>query len=236
MKTKLLWLLAVIVCFNCKQSDKRNAKNLNLKQTYVKLCVKDNKITKDWKNALKRRESTFYLDSLEKIVKPLNEEERNWVSLIESKTEHWNSFKDSLKVPFGNIYINDTTFVFLGYQGVDDGFTYKYQTVCFDITALQKAYGSAKEPVNDNRIDRIFAHEYTHLLHKEWMRQKNLKLETYKDSILWECVYEGIGMYRSMSKKWHPVNGELSVTASNTFKELYPIFVNRLTTIENSKI
>ncbi|HMC02315.1 MAG TPA: hypothetical protein VKN14_14845 [Flavobacteriaceae bacterium] len=235
MKTKLIWFLIATLCFSCKKSDRAFIQNTDHKQTFAILCIKNNRITKDWKNALLRRKSLEYLDSLEKVIKPLSKEEHEWVNLITSKTNYWNSIKDSLKVPFGDIYISDTTFVYLGYQGSDDGFTYKHQTVCLDITALHKVYGSAKDSVNDNRIDRIFAHEYTHLLHKEWMRQKQLKLETFKDSILWECVYEGIGMYRSMSKKWHPVNGKLSKTAKHTFNDLYPTFVNRLTTIENSE-
>jgi len=85
-------------------------------------------------------------------------------------------------------------------------------------------------------MDRIFAHEYTHLLHKEWARQNDLKLETYKDSILWECFYEGFGMYRSMSKKWFPVDGSLSKTSEETFKTLYPIFTDRLITIDSSSL
>ena len=85
----------------------------------------------------------------------MTHQESKWYDLISSRTNQWNQLKDSLKVPFGNIYVNDTTYVFLGYHGSDDGFTYQYQTVCFDLTALQNAYGSATDSVNDNRIDRL---------------------------------------------------------------------------------
>jgi len=187
-----------------------------------------------WIDALKTRQSNQYLDSVQQIKRPLSKGENEWKELIESRLEHWSIIKDSVKVPFGNTFISDTTFVLLGYTGFDDGFTYKYKTVCFDITALNRVYGSAKDSINTNRMDRLFAHEYTHLLHKEWARQNNLKVETFKESILWECFYEGFGMYRSMSKKWFPVNGSLSKTSEETFKTLYPIFTDRLIVIDSS--
>ena len=234
MKIQLIWLLLYVSLVSCKKTNTIATNNTELKKTYIKLCVENNKITQDWRNVLARRQSKTYLDSLEQVVKPLNYHEKDWLNLIKSKANQWNQMKDSLKVPFGEIYISDTTYIYLGYQGNDDGFTYQYQTVCLDLTALQRAYGSAKDSVNDNRIDRIFAHEYTHVLHKEWVRQHELELITYQDSILWECLYEGIGMYRSMSSKWLPVNDTLSKTASETFKKLYPIFVDRLIEIESS--
>jgi len=48
-------------------------------------------------------------------------------------------------------------------------------------------------------------------------------------------MYEGVGMYRSMSAKWFPKGDSLSEISSKTFKTLYPIFAERLITIETSK-
>jgi hypothetical protein len=235
MKKLLIGLLICSIFISCKKTS-LTPSSTTQKKTFVKLCVKDNKITQDWRDVLTTRQSKAYLDSLEQVVKPINKQENDWIALIKSKENRWNQIKDSLKVPFGETYINDTTYVYLGYQGNDDAFTYKYQTVCLDVTALQRAYGSALDSVNDNRIDRIFAHEYTHVLHKEWARQNELKIKTYRDSILWEILYEGIGMYRSMSTKWHPINNRLSKTSAKTFEVLYPIFVDRLVEIETKKV
>jgi len=41
---------------------------------------------------------------------------------------------------------------------------YQIKTICFDLNQLQNQYGAASASVNDNRIDRFFAHELTHLL------------------------------------------------------------------------
>ncbi|OUS01069.1 hypothetical protein A9Q86_10015 [Flavobacteriales bacterium 33_180_T64] len=194
----------------------------------VKIGIDSDQISNEWKNVLVSRKSANKLDSLSNVVKQITKEERDWINLIESKTNKWNAFRDSLKIPFQNIKLKDTVSVLLGYQGGDDAFSYKDQTVCFDVKALNKAYGSAKNSVNDNRIDRIFAHEFTHLLHKQWANKNNLELKTFKDQILWECVKEGFGMYRSMSAKWFPIGDSLSLTSKNTFKNLYPIFTEKI--------
>ncbi len=224
-------LLAFVSCDSFRKEAEPDNESQNNYAVMVRLCLEDNKISTEWKKALTRRHSKQFLDSLSQVKRPLTDEENKWYELITSRAEYWNQLKDSLRVPFGDIYINDSTYVFLGYLGSNDGFTYQYQTVCFDLTALQKTYGSANDPVNTNRIDRLFAHEYTHLLSKEWARQNELKLNNYQDSILWECIYEGIGMYRSMSARWFPVGDSLSEISARTFETLYPTFSERLTTI-----
>lgn len=189
-------------------------------------------ITTDWKHALNSRMSKAYIDSISLLKRALTTEEKAWEKLIVSKIQTWNAFKDSLAVPFTDTEISDTIYVLLGYRGNDDGFTFGYQTVCLDLTALNNAYGDADQPENNNRIDRIFAHEYTHLLHKLWAKKQALKLQTFKDSILWECFYEGIGMYRSLNPKWIPVNGRLPEVSTTTLEKLYPVFIDRLITVE----
>jgi len=236
MKNQIICILLLLILVGCKRKTINSKTNTLKQQTYIKLGFKDNMISPIWIDALKTRQSEEYLDSIQQITRPLSKGENEWKEIIESRLEYWSSIKDSIKVPFGTTFINDTTYVLLGYTGYDDGFTYKYKTVCFDITALNREYGSANDSINTNRMDRIFAHEYTHLLHKEWAKQNDLKLETYKDSILWECFYEGLGVYRSMSKKWFPVDDSLSKTSEETFKTLYPIFTDRLIIIDSSAL
>ena len=231
--TAILILLYLVTGCTGNQSNDFTEKPENSKPVFVKLGFEDGRLTPAWGQALKRRESREYIDSLLTLSRPLNQQEQDWLELIESRIEYWAQIKDSLKVPFADIDINDTTYVLLGYRGVDDGFTLGYQTVCFDISALNRAYGSALDSVNTDRMDRIFAHEYTHLLHKEWVRQTGFKANTFRDSIYWWCMYEGIGMYRSMSSKWFPVNGELSETSAETFATLYPVFVDKLIALDS---
>lgn len=238
MKTTLkvgVLLLLLIGCTKAQKTTSQIAENKHNYSTKVKLCLQNNKISTDWINVITGRHSKSFIDSLAQVERALTKEEKEWYTLVDSRAPQWNQLKDSLKVPFGDIYINDTTNVYLGYQGYDDAFTHGYQTVCLNLTALAREYGSAKESKNKIRIDRFFAHEYTHLLSFEWARQTEQHLKTYKDSIFWECMYEGLGMYRSMSDKWFPKGDSLSVVANQAFETLYPIFTERITTIETSE-
>jgi hypothetical protein len=225
MKNIVFYIGFAFLVFGCNnvENNKRSEKKVTLT-----FAVKNGQITQDWRNALKRRMSTKMLDSFSKISRPVTQEELDWKDLIASKLEKWNTFRDSLKIPFENTALPDSIVILLGFNGRDDAFTYKNNTVCFDVSALSYAYGSAKKKMNDNRIDRIFSHEFTHLLSKKWVKNNNLKLRNFKDSILWECTYEGFGMYRSMSKKWLPVGDSLSQKSKETFEDLYPKFVDRI--------
>lgn len=200
----------------------------------VKTAIIDNSISGEWKKALKTRMSQESIDSFVQLKRALSADEIAWKKLIESKAIIWNGLRDSLAVPFTEIDLNDTIFVLLGFLGVDDGFSYGDQTVCLDVTALLRAYGNAGLPENNYRIDRIFSHEYTHLLHKAWARKNNLLLPGFKDSMLWECLYEGIGMYRSLNPKWLPVDDRLPVITTDALETLYPIFLERMKTVHSS--
>ena len=165
------------------------------------------------------------IDSFSRLERPPTPEEKEWLELIRSKAPGWNRMRDSLQVPFRKIRLSDTVVVLLGLFGTDDGFTYKERTVCLDLTALCRAYGKASSAENDERIDRIFAHEYTHLLHKGWAKEKSYVPKTYKDSILWESFYEGVGMFRSLNRKWLPAGDSLPTATLDALRRLQREFV-----------
>ena len=218
------FIIFLATAFACSSPGKEKSETTteNTTPVLVKLCVENDRITQDWRNALTRRESKQYLDSLENVTLKMTAEELAWYELMKSRSEVWSSIKDSIRIPFADTEISDTTYVFLGYQGKDDGFSYQYNTVCFDLTAMYNTYGAASKPENTNRADRFFAHEYTHLLSKEWARQNDLVLTNFRDSILWECIYEGLGMYRSMSPKWFPIADSLSEISSKHVRNALP--------------
>lgn len=216
--------LLLLFVFGCKSDSD--------KSVLVKTGFTDNHVSGEWLEVLRTRQSKPYLDSLAQVTRPLTENEKAWLTLIRSRTGRWNSFRDSLNVPFEGITLSDSIYVLTGYLGDDDGFTYQNKTICFDLTAFYNNYGAATSEENNSRIDRIFAHEYTHLLHKAWAKNNNLVLKNFRDSILWECLYEGIGMYRSLSKKWTIQNDSLPAATREALDKLYPVFVDRLTQIQ----
>ncbi|HEU5164738.1 MAG TPA: hypothetical protein VFU29_04320 [Chitinophagaceae bacterium] len=200
----------------------------------VKVGIENQRISAEWEAAITSRMDKDRIDSFAKIKRKLTDEEAEWEKLIASKLTEWNNYRDSLTVPFQNIMLPDTIFVLLGFLGDDDAFTFEKQTLCLDLTALYRVYGKAGIEENSSRINRIFAHEYTHLLHKEWARKTGYISKTFMDEILWECLYEGIGMYRSLNPRWLPVNDTLPTVTQTALNELYPVFTERMVTIKKN--
>jgi hypothetical protein len=232
MKTcATVFLLSVCLSVNAYGQSRKRATTV-----IVKLGMTANsRQSKEWQNALVSRMSKGELDSMAALRRPLTADELGWKKLFESKAALWNSFRENLRAPFGNGDVPDTVYVLLGAFGSDDAFTYQYNTICFDVTAYQTAYGAATLPGNSEKMDRIFAHEFTHLLHKDWARRNKLVLKTFKDSIIWECLYEGIGMYGSLQPKWLPKDGIIPAETKAVLEELYPQFVSNLIKVEAYK-
>lgn len=173
----------------------------------VRSVPEDKNTGAEWKRILDFRNGRSN-DSIAILTKHFSVAERDWYALIASREAYWEYMIDSLAVPFDGIMIKKVA-ILTGLGGVDDKFTFGNETICFDLSVLEANYGNAKSADNANQIDRLFAHEMTHLFHKEWMKSVHLELRTFKDSILWECIYEGMGTYRSLSKNWLPTGNAL---------------------------
>jgi hypothetical protein len=226
-----LQIMLMITIFSCSHPKE----NKSQKTIIIQSAAINNRLTDLWLKALITRMSKSEIDSFALLERALTTEEKDWKKLFESRATTWNKYRDSLGVPFEGIVLSDTVKVMTGFLGVDDAFTYENRTICFDLTAFSKVYGKASLPENENKADRIFCHEYSHLLHKAWAQKNKPELKNFRDSVLWECLYEGIGMYRSLTQKWMPVNGTLPQIANETIKELYPQFVQNIAMVEQNQ-
>lgn len=122
----------------------------------------------------------------------------------------------------------------MGNQGGEDAFTFSDSIICFDLERLYHTYGSANNDLNSARIDRFFAHEYTHVLHRVWRKKNPIELNTPLDNALWECLTEGLANYRSLSNKWIANDGSLSGHADSVLKRLEAVFVERINALNSA--
>ncbi|WP_421889457.1 hypothetical protein [Marinoscillum sp.] len=241
-KSIVLMFTIILVTPGCHIRNKENRESRYT--TIVKLAIKDQKVSSEWIEALRTRESGAYLDSLADSTRPISEEELAWYKLIASIAGDLNLIRDSLNVPFNDIAIADTIYILLGYHGSDDGFTYQNQTICFDLTALYDNYGSAHDITNGDRMMRLMSHEFTHLLAKKWMKKNKYEVPknhfaadtAFRKHILWEMWYEGFGVYRSMSSKWFPKGDSLSPATQKVLGELSPVFVEKVLLMDTTKV
>jgi len=229
------FLSAILFLIAFTQVNSAVARHVASDTVIVKMGVRNTALTADWKDAITSRMSKPELDSMMAIRRPLSNDEEAWAKVFQSKAADWNKKRSRLMQPFGKITLPDTLYVLLGAFGSDDAFSYRFDTMCFDLTAFNTEYGAATMPGNPDKTDIIFDHEFSHLLHKKWAQQTNLQLKTYKDSTLYECIYEGLGMYRSLPQRWLPKNGVIPDTTIKTLNKLYPDFVKQLTLIQTKQ-
>ncbi len=201
----------------------------------VKLGMsEDGAVTSEWREAIRQRHDEKALAAIMASKKSLSEEEALWAGLIKRKVSTWLTMIDSLQIPFQAVTPPDTVAVLLGNLGGEDAFVNADTTICFDLSKLHSYYGSASTTANSSRIDRFFAHEFTHLLHKAWRKKHGLELESPFEYALWECLTEGLGNYRSLSDKWILAGGKLTPHAQEVLSRLQPIFVKRLSALEHA--
>lgn len=201
----------------------------------VKLGVSDDgAATSEWREAIRQRHDEKALSAIQASKKRLADEEKLWAGLIKRKVSTWLIMIDSLRIPFQAITPPDTVAILLGNLGGEDAFVNADTTICFDLSKLHSNYGSASTTANSSRIDRFFAHEFTHVLHKAWRKKHKLELDSPFEYALWECLTEGLGNYRSLSDKWILAGGKLTPHAQEVLLRLQPIFVKRLAALEHA--
>lgn len=192
-------------------------------------------VTQEWAQAVRSWYGTDLLPTDVFIDEhPLTNEETEWYRLIREKAQSWSLAADSLQIPFTGITPPKAVYIVLGNVGGQDAFTYSDTTIGFDLSKLVHIYGPGSKPENNNRIDRFFAHEFTHLMHKAWRKKHPVELKTSLDVALWDCLVEGIGNYRSLSSKWVDGNGALTERAEEVLARLQVTFVERIAALENA--
>ena len=190
--------------------------------------------TSVWIEAIRERHDEISLSRLQDVRKYLTSEELVWVELIRSRVPIWSEWVDSLSLPFKGIEPPDTISILLGNSGGEDAFVPYDLTIGFDLYRLLRNYGSSSTTENRKRIDRLFSHETTHVLHRIWQKNHEIDTDSPLKYALWICLVEGLGNYRSLSNKWVDTEGVLTSYAEKILADLQPLFVDRLLSLENA--
>lgn len=188
----------------------------------------DGRPTDLWLGAISVFHDEESLAHIAEVSKPLNEKEQAWFDLIEGRVAHWANQVEYLLDPFGDINPPKQVIIVLGNQGGQDAFIAEDINIAFDLRRMDEIYGPFVEEKSAERVDRFFNHEFTHLLHKEWRRVHQPRIETPLERTLYICITEGIGNYYSLSARWNDEDGSLSAHAESVLERLQPIFVDRL--------
>ena len=157
---------------------------------------------------------------------PLTTEAKAWLAvlseglpLIEDRSHHVGHLFDV--PPLDAVIV-------VGNRGSSDGFGWVPDKIGINVQAFVDTYGPPAEGATD-RMVRIAAHEYLHLVTYAFYEDHIERRQTPIDRALWTMFFEGIGDYVSVSKRWWPDEyGNYSAVSADTLNSLEPIFVERL--------
>ncbi|HEX6107658.1 MAG TPA: hypothetical protein VFZ26_18885 [Gemmatimonadales bacterium] len=181
-----------------------------------------------WLAMIRRRVSPDRYAAIAPIRKPLSAEERAWADLIVSRRDGWERDIPALAALFEPVPPPAEAVIVIGNRGAEDAFTHDPITIGFDLSALQRVYGDAASPANPARMDRLFRHEYVHLMQKAWLAVHPYRMDSPVGAALAEIWGEGMGTWFSMSERWR---GGASEAAAGALARLAPRFADRLSAL-----
>lgn len=181
-----------------------------------------------WLELLRRRLPEAEVAAAAAAIRPLAPEERAWAELAAERVATWRTRLPELVALFEPVEPPVTIRLVLGNRGGEDAFTHDPTTVGFDLSRLAALYGDAASEENRDRIDRLFLHEFTHLLQKAWLPSHPQPQTTPFELAELEIWTEGLGNYVSMSRRWRAHGGEASPAARSALERLEPRLVERL--------
>lgn len=191
----------------------------------------DGRATEQWLAMIRKRLPEPRYATLSGLKKPLDPAETLWADLIQSRVTAWQGRRDTLATPFPEVRPPERVLIVMGNRGGNDAFTHDPRTIGFDLSSLQSVYGDASLPANFARIDRIFDHEYTHLLQKAWLADKRYPQTSPQETALLDIWLEGLGNYRSLSPRWRADEGRPSEAAAAALARLEPRFAARMSAL-----
>lgn len=197
----------------------------------VRLGVDESgRATGEWLSIVRRLWPDRQADGGE-AVRPFTAEESEWIALIRARVPRWAAEAPALAAPWDPAPPPPDVVILLGNRGASDGFTPDGSTIAFDLSVLRASYFLATAPENADRIDRLFRHEFTHLVQKSWLRLHPFPATTPLRSALLGIWLEGLGTWHSMSTPWRARGGVPSERAAQALARLEPTFTARMAAI-----
>jgi len=187
--------------------------------------------TDQWLAMLRKRLSPAEYDSVARLHKHRTADEEAWAALIQSRIDSWELEIPALAAPFHPVSPPSRVLLVLGNRGGGDAFTHDPTTIGFDLAELSANYGMANQPQNTGLMDRLFRHEFTHLLQKAWLAGHPWLADSPLRAALLDIWLEGLGNYYSLSERWRSPNGQRADTAQRALAVLEPRFVARLSAL-----
>lgn len=191
----------------------------------------DGSATEQWLAILQKRLTESEFNKAGRVIRPLTADELAWERLIRARRAEWERMTDRIERLYEGARPPQHVLIVTGNRGASDAFVHDQATIGFDLSALQAQYGAATEPVNVDRMDRLFRHEYAHLMQKAWLLIDPYEPGTPLEHALLDIWLEGLGTYHSLSERWRTTAGRHSQAARDALDIMEPRLLVRLSAL-----
>jgi hypothetical protein len=227
-RSDLATVLAVAVVASCEQagSDDRHPADVEPEIVLEVGVLDDGTATPLWAAGIAVSIGRDSAEALAQERRPLTAEAAAWLEVLRTAIPLVTARAPALAAPFGVTALDAT--ITAGNRGSSDGFGWIPNYIGINLQAFSETYGSPDDGALD-RMVRIVAHEYVHLLtYAAYPNHLELR-DTPLNRALWTVFHEGLGDYTSVSSRWLPDDqGGYSPVAARTLERLEPIFIERL--------
>lgn len=215
----LSWIVASVVCGGADASADPRFE--------LELCVSDDgTATETWTQGIAVALGRPKAEAFSREVHPLTPEAEAWLGVLRTTLPEVARRAPELASWFDLRPLD--VVVAAGNRGSSDGFGWVPHHIGVNVQEFADVYGPPDEGATD-RMARILAHEYVHLLTYAFYPDHRERRDTPLDRALWTMFFEGIGDYLSVSARWLPDEaGNYSPVTATTLQRLEPVLVERL--------
>lgn len=184
--------------------------------------------THHWHAILRSRLTDSAYAAIRHVERPFTPDEHGWYDLIRGSLPRWESEIDDLSSLYDPAAPPPHVLIVAGNRGASDAFVHDARTIGFDLSALLSEYGSARLAANADRIDRLFRHEYSHLMQKAWLATAPWTPDTPLETAILDMWLEGLATWYSFSEPWRATRAGHSPRALDALAEMEPRLIVRL--------
>jgi len=186
----------------------------------------DGTATESWTEGIAVALGRTRAEELAAETRPLSPEATAWLEVLEEALPHVAERAPELAALFDLGPFD--ALIAAGNRGSSDAFGWVPRGIGVNLQAFHASYGAPDAGAVD-RMTRIVAHEYLHLVtYEAYPHHRELRDTPYRRA-LWTIFFEGIGDYVSMSERWLPAeDGSPSPAAADALAVLEPVFLERL--------
>ena len=214
---------------------KKSAPRAQARHLTITVAIdRQGRATPQWIGLIRDRIDANELAGVRMSPRALSGDDNQWIATIKATAPTWFNDTGTLDAPFRQAAPPAALAVVIGAQGGDDAFWTLPDTIAFDLSALNNAYGYNDPATRPALVGRLLSREYTRLRLNLYLDANGWSPErAAKDpflAALRSLYVQGLATLRAIQddRRWLNEDRTPTADAKKALAELQPVMVERL--------